>query len=80
MWLKACRKSNCYLLDENLAIYRRGRAGSVSNHSIITLIKWHYKLFRTADNRNPITAAIFTFRNMVFGLYKKIRYVKVNNI
>ena len=24
MWLKACRKANCYLLDEELSKYRRG--------------------------------------------------------
>ena len=32
MWLKVCRKANCYLLDENLAFYRKGRSGSISSH------------------------------------------------
>ena len=40
MWLKACKKADCYLLNEELAMYRK-RTGSISNHSYKTLIKWH---------------------------------------
>ncbi len=76
MWLKVCRKADCYLLDENLAIYRRGRKGSVSTHSIRTMIAWHYRLFHEAEGQNSLYAAINTIRNLVFGLYKKSRYVK----
>ena len=76
MWLKACQKADCYLLDEELALYRRGRAGSVSTHSIKTMIGWHYKLYREAEKQNPVAAVFNTGRNMVFGLYKKKRYVK----
>ena len=76
MWLKVCRKAECYLLDEELALYRRGRAGSVSTHSIKTMIGWHYKLYREAEGQNPVTAVFNTGRNMVFGFYKKKRYVK----
>lgn len=76
MWLKVCKKADCYLLDEMLALYRRGRAGSVSTHSIKTMIGWHYKLYREAEGQNAITAVINTGRNMVFGFYKKKRYVK----
>ena len=76
MWLLVCRKVNCYLLKEVLAKYRRGRSGSVSNHSIKTMVGWHYKLFREAENQNAVLAVINTCRNLVFGFYKKIRYVK----
>ena len=76
MWLKICRKANCYLLNEELALYRRGRIGSISSHSIKTMIGWHYKLYREAEEQNPIFAMINTCRNMLFGFYKKIRYVK----
>jgi len=75
MWLKVCQKADCYLLNEELALYRRGRVGSVSTHSIKTMIGWHYKLFREAEGQNPIAAVFNTGRNMVFGLYKKKRYV-----
>lgn len=75
MWLKVCKKANCYLLDEPLAKYRK-RSGSISNHSYVKLIKWHYRLFRICDERAPITALFFAGRNMLWGVYKKLRYVK----
>ena len=76
MWLKVCRKADCYLLDEVLAKYRRGRAGSVSSHSIKTMIGWHYKLFREAEGLGVVASLINTGRNLIFGFYKKRRYVK----
>lgn len=76
MWLKVCQKVDCYLLDEELALYRRGRAGSVSTHSIKTLIMWHYKLYREAEGQNPVAAVFNTGRNMMFGFYKKMKYLK----
>ena len=75
MWLKVCRKADCYLLDEVLAKYRRGRAGSVSSHSIKTMIGWHYKLFHEAEGQNAIVSAFNTCRNLGFGFYKKMKYV-----
>ena len=75
MWLKICRMADCYLLDENLAKYRRGRVGSISTHGYATLIKWHYKLFREAEKMNFLFSFIITCINMVCGLYKKKRYV-----
>ena len=76
MWLKVCKKADCYLLNEELALYRRGRAGSVSTHSIKTMIGWHYKLYRQAEGQNLVESVLNTGRNLVFGLYKKSRYVK----
>lgn len=76
MWLKVCRKADCYLLDENLALYRRGRVGSISTHSIKRLIGWHYKLHKEAEGQNSLAVLFNTGRNLVFGFYKKKRYVK----
>ena len=76
MWLKACKKADCYLLDEYLGKYRKGRAGSVSTQSIKTMIGWHYKLFREAEKQGTVSSLINTGRNLVFGFYKKKRYVK----
>ncbi len=78
MWLKICKKSSCYLLNENLALYRRGRNGSISSNSIRTMIGWHYKLFREAEGMVPIVASLNTGRNLFFGIYKKMRYVQKN--
>lgn len=75
MWLEICRKVDCYLLDECLAKYRRGRSGSISTHGYSTLIKWHYKLFRDGEKMNVISALFFTGVNLLCGIYKKIKYV-----
>lgn len=76
MWLKVCQKADCYLLDEYLAQYRKGRAGSVSTHSIKTMIGWHYKLYYEAENMGIARSLFNTGRNLLFGFYKKKRYVE----
>ena len=88
MWLKIVRKADCYLLDENLARYRK-RGGSIT-HSChperseakskdlsrhLSLIKWHYKLYREAEGMNPVESLFNTGRNLFFGVWKKIKYV-----
>ena len=78
IWLKACCKADCYLLSETLASYRK-RGGSISNHSYVALIKWHYKLYREAEGLNPIVSLWITGRNLFFGVWKKFRYVKQNH-
>ena len=88
MWLKIVRKADCFLLDENLARYRK-RGGSIthachperseakskdlSRH--LSLIKWHYKLYREAEGMNPVESLFNTGRNLFFGVWKKIKYV-----
>lgn len=75
MWLKVCKKADCYLLDETLAKYRK-RSGSISNHGYTKLIKWHYRLYREAEERSSVASAVLTLRNLFFGVLKKIKYVK----
>ena len=91
MWLKICRKADCFLLDENLARYRK-RTGSITHasHKVpelaegpkskdlsrhLSLIKWHYKLYREAEGMNPVVSLFNTGRNLFFGVWKKIMYV-----
>lgn len=75
MWLKICRKADCYLFDEDLAFYRK-RADSISRRRYCTLIRWHYKLFRIAEHKGVIASLALTARNMLFGMYKKVKYVR----
>lgn len=77
MWLKICKKADCYLLNECLSLYRKGRVGSVSSHSIKTMIGWHYKLYRDAEQLGVLKSIFNTGRNLIFGFYKKKRYVKI---
>ena len=74
MWLKICKKANCYLLNKDLATYRR-RNGSISNHSCIALVKWHYKLYKEAEHQSTICSLFNTYRNIIFGIVKKIKYI-----
>lgn len=74
IWLFACKKATCHFLDDNLAAYRK-RAGSISHHGYSALVKWHYKLFRVVKGSNPIVSALYTFNNLIWGVYKKLFYV-----
>lgn len=75
MWLKAIKKADCFLLDENLAGYRK-RTGSISNHSYVSLVKWHYLLFRETERQNVVLSFINTLRNLFWGAIKKKLYVR----
>lgn len=75
MWLKAIEKADCYLLGEKLAKYRI-RSGSISRHSKLKLIKHHYLLYKVGENKNSVVSSVLTARNLVFGVIKKIIYVK----
>ena len=79
MWLKVIRKArSCHLLNETLAFYRK-RVGSISNHSYMSLIIWHYNLFREAEHRSVITSIFCVFVNLCAGVLKKLLFVKNYN-
>ncbi len=76
MWLKICKKAECYLLNECLAEYRRGRRGSISTQKYFSLLKWHYLLYRKCDEKGVCKSFFYTLRNIFWGILKKIRYVR----
>lgn len=75
MWLKVVKKSPCYLLDEDLALYRR-RANSITPKPLWQRIWAHYPLFRVAEGMNPLAASFWVGMNILGNTYKKIFYVK----
>ena len=75
MWLKAIRHSDCYLLEQNLARYRK-RSGSISNSGYNKLIRYHYLLWKDGEKCSSVIAVIRTIENIVCGVWKKIVYVK----
>lgn len=75
MWLKIIKKAKCYRLNKTLGVYRR-RKGSISGQSKLSLIKWHYRLFREADYKGILSSIFLTIQNLIFGIIKKIIYVK----
>lgn len=74
IWLKVCQKADCYLCPKVMARYRK-RTGSISNHSYLELVKWHYKLWREAEGRTCVISLLYTFCNIFFGVIKKSVYV-----
>lgn len=73
--LKLCKKADCYLLKENLALYRI-RKRSISHDKLGKKLKSHYDLFRFCDE-NPILVAFwYACWNMFYGVLKKINYEK----
>jgi glycosyltransferase involved in cell wall biosynthesis len=75
LWLKVIQYADCHLLDKTLAKYRK-RTGSISNHSYVQLIKWHYRLFHESEQRNMLLSTVLTIGNLIFGTLKKILYIK----
>lgn len=75
MWLQAIKKADCHLLPESTAYYRR-HSGSISSHSYLTMTMWHYRLFRDAMQMSAPYSVFCTLRNLIFGMLKKIVYVK----
>ena len=75
MWLKVIQKCDCYYLDEVLAQYRV-RQNSISHDKLKKLIRSHYDLFRIGEQMCSIPSFVLTCVNMVFGVLKKLLYVK----
>ena len=75
MWLQVIQKADCYLLQENLALYRR-RTGSITPTSVWKKIGWHYILFRQGAQMNPIASFLWMCTNIAGNSYKKIFYRK----
>lgn len=75
MWLKAIKNSDCYLLEQNLARYRK-RNGSISNTGYSKLIKYHYLLWKNGEKCSSVIATVRTIENVFCGVWKKLAYVK----
>lgn len=74
MWLEIIKHSDCYLLEEDLAAYRK-RSNSISRHGYLTLAKWHYKLYREAKKMGGMQSIVLTIHNLFWGAMKKAFYV-----
>ena len=78
MWIRASEKAAAYLLPETLAVYRVRAGGSITNRSQspLRLLKYHYALWRTGENKNPVSALFLTAVNLACGFLKKKIYRK----
>lgn len=72
LWLKVSERSDCYLLDEILASYRRG--AGISSGRKTRLLKYHKDLFMKLYNYGLYRAWLLSLRNAIFYLLKRIKY------
>ena len=79
MWLKVAEKTDCYLLEEPLARYRR-RKNSITRRNRLERVLGHYALFREAERMNPFSAVFWMCINIIGNAYKKIRFVDYYNV
>lgn len=75
MWLKVIKKCDCYYLDEVLARYRV-RQTSISHDKLRKLIRSHYDLYHIGEQMGVLPSFAITCVNMLFGVLKKLVYVK----
>ncbi|MDE6468487.1 MAG: glycosyltransferase [Muribaculaceae bacterium] len=75
LWLKVIRKSKCYLLNEDLAAYRR-RKGGITPPTVFQKIWAQYPLFRIGEGMNPVSACFWTIMNVFGNTYKKLFYTR----
>lgn len=75
MWLKVIKKCDFYYTDEILSKYRV-RNKSISHDSVMKLLKSHYNLYNIGEEYSPAASIFFTFLNILFGIYKKLFFVK----
>ena len=73
IWLQVAKKSKCYLLPENLALYRI-RKKSISHDKFSKKLKSHYDLFHYCDEKSALCSVWFACWNMFFGVIKKMKY------
>lgn len=73
LWLLAVKKAEMHYLDDCLALYRK-HGGSISSGNKVKLIKHHYRLFRKSQKYGAAYSLLCTFRNLFFGVLKKIKY------
>lgn len=76
IWLEVIKHADCYFLNQMLALYRRGRVGSLSAQNYMTLIAWHYRLWRNVAGKNVVASVFWTVVNLICGAVKKLFFVR----
>lgn len=77
LWFKILKRAKKgHLLNENLALYRIGN-NSISSGSKVKLLKYHYKLYRNAQEYSIFTSLFFTCTNIVIYFLNKRNEVKL---
>ena len=77
LWFKILKRAKKgYLLNENLALYRVGN-DSISSGSKVKLLKYHYLLYREAQEYSILTSLFFTCTNVIIYFWNKRNEVQI---
>ena len=76
LWLKLSERADCYLLDELLAKYRKGKLNSVSSEKKGKLFKFHRIMFQKLYGFGYFKAMMFSLRNALYYLFRKGKYIE----
>lgn len=74
LWLKLIKRTNCWLLDETLSIYRKNNG--ISKSSITKMLKHHYRLYRLSEEKSVFSSILYVVKNLWYGFFRKKRYTK----
>ncbi len=80
IWLKVIKICKCFFLNDVLSLYRVRSSSLSHKSSLFKLIGNHYRLFRISESKSVIGAVFCTLRNLFFGFFKKVKYVKKQKI
>ncbi|MDE6952375.1 MAG: glycosyltransferase [Erysipelotrichales bacterium] len=71
LWFKILEKAKIgYLLEDNIAYYRIGN-NSISSGSKVKLLKYHYMLYRNAQEFSILKSLFFTCTNIIIYFWNK---------
>lgn len=74
LWLNVCERTDCHLLEENLATLRTPW-GLLGRLFATDKFKWRYDCFRVEEDLGIVKATLYTIRNGFYGLVKWFKYV-----
>ena len=75
LWLQVAYSADCHLLDECLSRHRANK-WFYNRFPIGHNILWRYEVYRKIEYLNPFVSAMYTLRNLWYGLMKKVKYVE----
>ena len=74
LWLKLSERTNCYLLNETLSLYRQNNG--ISSGKKASLIKHHRIMFQTLYGFNRVHSWLLAMRNVFYYFWKQLKYKK----
>lgn len=76
LWLKLSEKADCFLLNNELSLYRKRTKSSISSQFKGGLIKYHRELFSKLYGFGRIKSNMYAIRNVYYFFIRNFFFVK----